>query len=270
MSVMRELVWAHTLTNLRFFARSRLILGFALVVTALWSVGLVPFFLSESSGQRFNVLKEVASQLHFLGWFGGAGLGLFAHSSHLRNGTTRLLFSRPAPPELWIASVFLASFLVSLAIHAVAALATLVLSTTWGVPYQLGFVYLAIEAVLESMIVIALLTALASCMHPVLAALLTALANDSMLYFLILQIESSVKANGTSWWTTIAGMPVQMLYAAAPMLDPFQQQTIRVAATLRLGLAEWGYLAATAGYTLVAVTFFFCVSALAVRRRSMP
>ena len=33
---MRELLWAHTLTNLRFFARSRLILGFALVATLYW------------------------------------------------------------------------------------------------------------------------------------------------------------------------------------------------------------------------------------------
>ena len=267
---MRELLWAHTLTNLRFFARSRLILGFALVATALWSVSLVPFFLFESSGQRFNVLRELSTQLHLLGWFCGAGLGLFALSAHLRNGTTRLLFTRPSPPELWLASVFLASFLVALAIHSAAALITLVLSTAWGIPYQLGFVYLAIDAVIESMIVIALLTALGSWLHPVLAGLLAALANDSMLYFLTLQIESSVKANGASWWTTIAGAPVHVLYAVAPMLDPFQRQTIEVAATLRLDVAQWGYLAAAWGYALVAVTFFFSVSALAVRRRATP
>jgi hypothetical protein len=101
----------------------------------------------------------------------------------------------------------------------------------------------------------------------VLAALLAALANDSTLYFLTVQIEGSVKANGASWWTTLAGAPLQALYAVAPMLDPFQRQTLEVAATLRLSPTQWGYLAAASGYALVAVTFFFCMSALAVRRR---
>lgn len=266
---MRDLLWAHTVTNLRFFARSRLILGVGLVVTALWSLGLVSVLLLESSGQRFNVLRQISGQLHALGWFSGAGLGLFALSHHLRNGTTRLLFSRPASPELWLASIFLASFLVSLAIHAVAAGATLVLSIVWGIPYQLGFLYLAIDAILESMIVIALLTALGSVLHPVLAVLLTALANDSMLYLFVLQIESSLFANGPSMWTTIAGPPVRLLYAATPMLDPVHQEMTQVAMTLRLAWSDWGTLLAVSGYTLVTVVFFFCVSALAVRRRSV-
>jgi hypothetical protein len=267
---MRDVLWAHTTTLLRFFARHRVLLVFAIIMVGIWMIGFIPYLSYQSTGQRFNVLRTIASQLHGLAWFGGAGLGLLAMSSHMRNGTTRVIFTRPAAPELWVAAVFLSSFFIALVVHVAAEAVTVALSLAWGVPYQFGFLYATIDAMLESMIVISMLTALASLVHPVIAALAALLSHDTVWYQFRLMIESEVQANGASWWTVMFGWPVKIVYAVTPMLDPFAREMGLVTESMRVLPTDWAYLVASLGYTSVAVVFFFCVSALAVRRKSLP
>jgi hypothetical protein len=99
-----EALRLHTITHLRFFARSRLLLGFAVVVGALWSLGLVAFLLMESSGDKFDMLKMISGQLRSFAWFYTAAMGLFAFWWHTTQRTTTLVFTRPGRPEVWLAS----------------------------------------------------------------------------------------------------------------------------------------------------------------------
>jgi hypothetical protein len=52
------------------------------------------------------------------------------------------------------------------------------------------------------------------------------------------------------------------------MLDPFQHQTEAVTSTLRVTAGDWGFLAATAVYSLGVTLVCFLLSDLALRRRS--
>jgi hypothetical protein len=61
---------------------------------------------------------------------------------------------------------------------------------------------------------------------------------------------------------------VVAIHEALPMLDPFATQTGDVTQSLRVSGRAWGFLAATAAYSLAVTTICFLLSDLALRRRS--
>ena len=61
---------------------------------------------------------------------------------------------------------------------------------------------------------------------------------------------------------------VVTVHEVLPMLDPFATQTGEVASSLRVSGRAWGFLAATAAYSLAVTTICFLLSDLALRRRS--
>ena len=87
-------------------------------------------------------------------WFYTAAMGLFALWWHTTQRTTSLVFTRPAPPEVWLASVFGSAILLAITIHAVGFLTTVTLCLVWGIPVQAGFLWLSIDAVFESIILV--------------------------------------------------------------------------------------------------------------------
>lgn len=264
---MLERIYLHTITLLRFYARSRLLLGFALIVMVLWALGLIPFFLFDSDIDRFETLKLVSGQIRSYAWFYTAGLGLFALWSHMSHRSTSLIFTRPGPPELWLASVWLSVFTVAMIVHLIGAAVTLALSLAWGIPYQVGFIWLMLDSLLETVIVVSALTAMASFVHPVIAVLVFAVFNESTFYRLDILLLGLIEGRGGSPLLTAAEGAVRAVYTAMPMLDPFVEKTGSLD-SLRVELSNWGYLAATAGYAALACTFFFIIADLGLRRRS--
>jgi hypothetical protein len=264
-----ELLWLHTATHLRFYKRSRLVLGFALLVGGLWAAQLIPFFFLSSTGSRFELLKGISEQCRTLGWFLAAGLGLFTVSSHLRSRSVELLMTRPGRPHVWLASIFVASFGVAFGIQLLAALVTVGLSIAWDIPYQAGFAFLSVKSLFETMIVISFLTMLGTALHPVIAALVAIIVNDQTLYGLNYMFQGLASADlGGAWLDWVASL-LRAVYLALPMLDPFGEQTASVAATLRVSRGDWTYLAAIAAYSLTVTFIFFVLSDEVLRRRSI-
>src|SRR5208283_2717223 len=116
---------------LTYFRRSRLLLAFILVFLLLASLSLLPAIYSNSRVASFDSLREIFTTFNtFLVYF-GAGLGLFVMSSHLSNRSLKMVFTKPCPPPLWLASAFLASALVSLVLIAFVLLCAVGLSFLW-------------------------------------------------------------------------------------------------------------------------------------------
>ena len=263
---MRSVV-IHTVSLLKFYARSRLILAFALVVLGLWSLGLIPLFMFDSSGGRFETLKYLSSQMHGLVWFATAALGLFAIWSHVNHRNTSLVFTRPNPPEAWIAAVFLSAFTVAVVAHVVMTALTMTLALAWHIPIQAGFVWISLDSIFESIIIVSALTALATAIHPIIAVIAFAVFSESVFYQLDLLLLSYMQSGhhgialrGLEWL-------VRAVHAAVPMLDPFATDTAAVANSLRVTPADWAYLAATGAYAALCFLFFFLFADYCLRRR---
>ncbi len=264
---MPETLWLHTVTHLRFFARSRVLLGLAVVLALIWAIGLLSLVLLDSSNDRFNMLKMIAGQLRWFAWFYTAGMGLFAYWWHTTQRTTTLIFTRRGRPELWLTSIFGSAFLAAALIHGLGLLVTTGLSLAWGIPWQSGFVWLAIDGLLESVIVVSVLTGLAAALHPIVALLVVAFFTESLFYQIDAMLLGYLQAHGHSLGVAAIEYIVRGIHLAAPMFDPFSEHTGTVEQTLRAARGDWYYLGGTACYAFVVFSFWFIFADYRIRRR---
>ena len=265
---MLEQLRLHTITHLRFFLRSRLVLGFGLVMLAMVALSFVPFVLMDSSGGRFERLTYASTLMHTFAWAYGAVLALLGMSTHLRERMTRLVFTRPASPEVWTASMLLAAFTVSAVAHVLVAAGTLGFSLLWNLPYQTGFLWVAVDGIFESLIVIALLGAIGAALHPAIAAVASIFLHDGMFLGLMSMTSGAIEAGNTSAWLRAADWTVRALYAVMPMLNPFESET-SVGSSMRASLTDWAYLGATGAYAAALTAFCFFATVWILRRRQL-
>jgi len=264
-----DLLLLNTRVHLKFFARNRLILGLAILVLVVSSLGLLPaIFMSTISG-KFDVLRMIVGYLTSVTVFVTSSLGLFAVASHLRGRSLRVVLTKPCPPEVWLGSVFLAGACVIVALHGLVAGIVGVLSLAWSVPYQTGFAFIALDGLCRALVWFSYVTALSVALHPVVAALLALFIHESTFFGLKFLLASATKAKGWSWLTAIAGGIVDAIYMVLPMTEPYSQKTETVYSSLRTVGRDWPVLLQVVGYTAVAVAFFYCLSVVLLRRRSL-
>jgi ABC-type transport system involved in multi-copper enzyme maturation permease subunit len=258
-----------TQIHLKFLARSRVLLGFATLIVLGTAIGLVPALFLETTSNRFDVLKSVAEQLHGTAALITGGIGLLAIWSHRRQRSLKIVASKPSPLEGWVASIFAAAAMAGIAAHAAVAAATFGLSLYWGVPYESGFVYLAAMRFVESLILLAVLSALSSALHPVIAALIVMFFSESTFRFLGTFVAGATEAGRRSLGMRLSLKLLRALYYIAPAYAPFEHKTALVHESLRVAAVDWKYLAATCGYTLLASAVGFLVTVVVLRRRPL-
>ena len=248
---MIEALRLHTAVHLTCLRRNRLVQGFAVLVLASLTVALVPALVFDDDSNRFQALRQVARTLH--GAVSGvtAALGVFLLWTHRRTRAITMVATTAAPFGAWVGSLFVTAALVGAAAQAVVALLVFTLSTVWGVTYQYGFVYLALDHLAESLIALAAFTVLGVRLHPVIAAALAMVINDSTLRTLRYGLEllplgpllTTVKAAATG------------LYYLLPASDPFGERTAALYRTMRVAESDWRYLLGTTAYALLALAF---------------
>jgi ABC-type multidrug transport system ATPase subunit len=194
---------------------------------------------------------------------------LFAVSSHLRNRTAKLIFTRPGRPEIWLLSVFLSAFVVAAAIHLVAAAVTGVLCLVWGVPYQIGFLFQTLDGLLETVLLMSVLASLGTMMHPVIAVLLVVALQDSVLRSLQFAVAIGIETTGRPWYYSTIDWLVRGLSWFVPTLNPFERETRDVYEAMRASAAHWGWLGLSAVYTAVTCACCFLIASWSLRRRPL-
>jgi hypothetical protein len=257
---------AHTIVHLKFLARSRVLLGFGLLVLCGSVIGLVPAFFGGSLSNRFDLLRSVAGILHGVVGVITSGLGLFVIWSHRRARTIKMVATKPSLFEGWVASVFIASALVGFVAQGAVAALTLGLSVSWGVPYQSGFAYLAAERFIQSTIALACLTALGAWLHPMLAVLALVLLSESTFAYLATTVAGAIAAGRDSMPLRALGATLSAFYYLAPTFSPFADETQAVGQSMRVATIEWRYLLASAGYAAIACAAGYLATLMALRR----
>jgi len=265
---MLEQLLLNTRIHLLFFARNRLLMAFGVVMLLLFCMTFLPMLLLETSSDRFNTLRAITSQMSGYALVFVATLGLFAVSSHLRNRNVKLVLTKPCLPEIWLASIFLSASLVAAAIYALWALVAASLSWAWDIPWQWGFVFVALDGACCALIQMALLTCLATAFHPVVAVLIALFFNEGIFYQLKYLVAGAVAADAKPW-LVVASVACDTLYMMMPMVHPLSNRTEAVHATLRVSGSDWLNLVGVLGYTALITAFFFVASDYLLRRKSL-
>jgi ABC-type transport system involved in multi-copper enzyme maturation permease subunit len=264
---MAELLRANILANFAYYRRSRLLLAFLLVFLLLTGLSSLPALFTDSGVQTFNTLQGIFSELNgFLLFFAG-GLGLFIISSHLRNRSLKMVFTKPCPPAVWLASAFLSAVAVSLLLTCVVLASAVMLSLGWHVPIRAGLVFIAADTFVASVGIIAYLMLLATLVHHAIAVTFALIFNADMFYAVQTWTQAAIRAGNSSVFLHVLERLFHYLYLLLPMVHAFDKKTEGIYSTLRVLHGEWKYLLYSFGYALALSAFCYSFALFFLQRR---
>ncbi len=264
---MTEMLKANILAHLAYFRRSRILLAFGIVALLLVALMSLPSMFINSGVQKFNQLRELLSTFGDFLVLLSAGISLFLISSHLRNRSLKMVFTKPCPPSLWLFSSYLASVIVVFVLNLAVYLTTMLLSYWWHLPVRAGLAFVCCEAFLGCVCVMAYLFLLATVAHPALAAVCALIFNAGIFYDADFWTRTLIRSGNPSHALRVLEKVFFGLYLALPMFRPFSDKTDKISASLRVLSGEWKYLAFALGYTLALSAFFYFLSLAALQRR---
>jgi len=264
---MAEVLKANILANFTFYRRSRLLMAFALAFLLLTGLSSLPALFNNSGVQSFNALQQIFSILNVFLLFLAGGLGLFIISSHLRNRSLKMVFTKPCSPALWLASAILSAALVSLLLHGVVLTSAVVLSLVWKVPVRAGLVFVSADTFIASLGIIAYMMLLATLVHPAIAVTLVLIFNAEMFYDAQVWTQAVIRSGNASVALRVLEHIFHGLYLVLPMIHAYGKQTDVVNTSLRVLHGDWKYLLYSLGYVLVLTAFCYFVALFALQRK---
>jgi hypothetical protein len=259
---MGDAIRAHVAVHLACLRRQRLVLATLAVLTLGTVTSLTASLTLIDVSNRFDVLRGMAVGLHGLAKLMTAAVGMLLVRQHRRSWSLAVVATTPAPFAAWVASVLITGAVVGAAAQAVIGVTCAALSMAWGVTYQYGFVYLAIDHFAESLILLGVATVLASVLHPVIVGTAAFLINDGVVRMLRMALAAL-----PTWAAAVFDQALTAAYYVLPSLDPFGERTGALLRNLRPVERDWWYLLATFGYALLLLAWAQALTVLLLRRR---
>jgi hypothetical protein len=266
---MREQVWLHLGVDLKFFRRNRLLVAVAAVFLGMTALSLVGSIVFQSTTGHFETIRAVAGGLHGFTRILTPALGLFLISTHLRNRSLKMVVTKPASPEVWLAAGLLSALVVAAALHVATWLVSVGLSLAWKVPVQAGFGFLALDSFLGATILLAYLSCLAVFLHPVVAVLVVLVLNEGTFYGLMFMLDAATRGLGGNVFFKVLKEVFTAVYMLLPMSSPLAERSQEVMVSLRVSAGDWTTLLMRAGYALVVLVFFYLMSVIGLRRKNL-
>jgi len=264
---MAEMLRANLLANLVCYRRSRLLLAFMLVALLLTGLSALPAIFTDSGVQSFNALQSIFSDLNQFLLFFSAGLGLFIISSHVRSRSLKMVFTKPCPPSLWLASAFLSAVIVSLLLNCVVLSSAVVLSLKWHIPVRPGLIFVSVDTFMASVGAIAYLMLLASIMHPAIAATFALIFNADLFYSAQVWTLGAIRSGNSSLVLRALEKLFHFLYLVLPILHAFGDKTESIYSSLRVLHSEWRYIFFAMGYAMALSAFCYSLTLFALQRK---
>jgi ABC-type transport system involved in multi-copper enzyme maturation permease subunit len=264
---MTELLRANVLANFAYYRRSRLLLAFTLVFLLLTGLSSLPALFINSGVRNFNALQGIFSDLNgFLLFFAG-GLGLFIISSHLRNRSLKMVFTKPCSPALWLVSAFLSAVAVSLLLNCIVLASAVVLSLGWHLPVRAGLIFVSVDTFVASVGIIAYLILLATLVHPAIAVTFALIFNADLFYEVQTWTQAVIRSGNSSAALRALDRLFHYLYLLLPMVHAFGKKTESIYTSLRVLHGEWKYLLFSFGYAVALSAFCYFLALFALQRK---
>ena len=265
---MTELLRANVLANFAYYRRSRLLIAFALVFLLLTGLSSLPSFFGNSGVQNFNTLQEIYSSMNGFLLFFAAGLGLFVVSSHLRNRSLKMVFTKPCSPAVWLLSALVSAVAVSLLLNLVVLASAVTLSLVWHLPVRAGLLFISVDTFVASVGLIAYLMLLATLAHPAIAATFALIFNADLFYGAQMWAQSVIRSGNSSVALRLLARLFHYLYLLMPMVHAFGKKTENIHSSLRVLHGEWRYPLFALGYALVLAAFCYFLALFALQRKN--
>lgn len=255
--------------NFKFYKRNKLVLTAAIFIFLGLGLSFIPsmFFLTKT--QHLAIVTSLFSQLSTFSTLITAALGLLLISQHLRNRSTKMIFTKPCSPEIWLLSSFLSASAVCLALYLGILFICSTLFVVWNIPFQWGIAYVAINDFIQAIILLSYITFLAVVFHPVSSVLFLLVFQDSTFYFLKMILMSKIKELGehVSPWLRISEGFIDSIYMTVPTLSPYSSETSSIYSSLRVSNGNWKYLFLALAYTLVISTLFYLLAVYFLKKK---
>jgi hypothetical protein len=265
---MRDQLAEHLSALFKFYRRSRLLLAIGLVYLAGIGVSVALSVAARSGTGRFELIRALFDQLNGFASVLTAALGLLVISSHLRRKTLKVVFTKPSPPDLWLAACLLSAATVSLAAHASTLGLVYGLSLAWGVPLQPGFAVLSAHAYLCAMVLLGFVTFLTMAVHPAIAVMLVLVLRESTFFWLRFTLAARVAGEWNAFYWLLERV-CYVVYLVLPSLRPYEGKLESVSVSLRASPTDAWVLLQTAGYSLACLVFYYALSAALLRRKDL-
>lgn len=265
----REQFGANFGADLRFFRRNRLLLVLGLLFLVVTAISCVFSLVGGSGTSRFDLLRSTVSELNEFAVLFSGGLALFLVSSHVRNRSLKMVFTRPCLPETWLAAGFAAVLSVSAILFAAILSGAVFFSLLWKVPFQSGFVLAALEAMGRSGVVAGFLFLLTLLVHPVVAVFLVVLFNEGTFYSLRFLLLTAIKTTGGNPILPFLEKGTYLVYIVLPSFSPYGERMESVHGSMRAAPADWKTLGSIWLYAVAACGLFYFLSVFALRRKTL-
>ncbi len=269
---MQPQIMATVAVNFKFYRRNRLLLAAALLILLVIGLSAIPSFFFLTKSQHLAIVTMVSSQLSGIATILTPALGLLLISHHLGNRSAKMVFTKPCPPEAWLAASHLSAIAVAAAFYGGIFVICSVLFVVWGIPFQWGLVYVLLNNFAHALIWLGYLSFLAVVFHPVVAVLVVVIFQEGTFYALKLLLISGIKAAGggsLAFILTCLKWVVSAVYLLVPVTHPFEEKTGEVYKSLRGADADWPALLATWGYTLAISALFFLLANFFLKRKRL-
>jgi ABC-type transport system involved in multi-copper enzyme maturation permease subunit len=264
---MAEVLKANILANFAFYRRSRLLVAFALAFLLLTGLSSLPALFNDDGVQSFNSLRQIFSTVNVFLLLLAGGLGLFIVSSHLRNRSLKMVFTKPCSPALWLASAILSAAIVSLLLNGVVLTSAVVLSLVWKVPVRAGLVFVSADTFVASLGIIAYMMLLATLSHPAIAVTFVLIFNAEVFYSAQMWTQAVIRSGSASMTLRVLDHIFHGLYLTLPIIHAYGKETDGIYSSLRVLHGDWKYLLYSLGYVLVLSAFCYFVAAFALQRK---
>jgi hypothetical protein len=266
---MKELLKVNLRAHFLYYRRSRLLLAFALVFLLLVLLSSLPAVFSPSRMAAFSVAKEIFTTLNMFLIAFSAGLGLFIISSHLRDRNLKMVFTKPCPPTLWLASTYISAIGLSLLLNATILACGLAMSLLGHTGVQAGLAFVSADTFAASVGMIAYLMFLAMVVHPVIAVVFVLIFNPSTFYTLQVWLLAFQKAGQKSAFLHVLERLFHYFYMALPMVHPFSRETQGIEESLHVAAGQWPYALYSLGYALSLTALSYCLSLFFLQRKKL-
>ncbi len=248
--------------NLKFYRRNKFLLVALIFIIAILGLSMIPTIFFFTKTKYFEIVKMIFFQLSWFATIITGALGLFFISHHIGNHSTKMVFTKPCPPEVWLLSGFLSAIIVSLFLYIVIFFICSILFIIWNIPFQWGIIYVVFNDFLKTIIVLSYIIFLTILFHPVIAVLLVVIFREGNFYFAKILLMSKIEESkeGLSIFLKILKGLVDIVYMALPCFSPYFKETSRIYSSFRILDVNFLCLFLTLVYTLCISVFFYFLS----------
>ncbi len=265
---MLEKLRANIRVHLRFYRRNRLLAGIAILFIAIALIYVGGSLLFGTATGRFELTRDLFAELTQFAFLFIAIVGIVLVSVDVRGRAVKLVFTKPCPPEVWLASAFSSAIALAVVLYAAILGTVAILSAVWAIPFQTGFVYVSVEMLFQSVIVMGYMTFLSLVMHPIIAIIIAIVFNEGIFFTIRTGLIAAIKSTGGNVLLPVLEKFTYLLYLVTPMFDPYDEQSSAVKSAMRVPDGYWHYLLFTAAYAITVTALFYLLGAVSLRRKN--